>query len=475
MSVHRTIAAFILAVPLVATSFAQQSDQTHHYLPDARYCLQCHSEPFKSAEEFGVLDRVRLDEWKRWEDQDKHTTAFEQLSGDRGKRMGDLLNQDVLAPQTGCIPCHTANIDESLWSEECFRNDVNIAQAKGVACQTCHGPAEHWIGLHDKPSVWQKMSTAERKSVGFETMEDPVIRAEKCLSCHVGNTELGRTITHEMYAAGHPPLSGFELESFADKMPRHWRYYNEKHQDKPYQFERTRAVLLGSVIAFRTAVDLASEARDNWPELARLECYSCHHELQSPGWRQEDYAGRLAGRPRLELGCLPLVQAATLVAGGTAGAEQFDALLAQTQKPFQQNMFGDPLELVALQTAVDQWSVQVEQTLAEMPLDKESVRKILGLLLAVAAEGTHDYDTARQITGAISVVAEELSRSGAEVRGLSNLQQQLHALNERGFALVFTEDKRVEDKFHQQLSNRARFKPRVFSALMASLYESMDK
>ena len=31
-----------------------------------------------------------------------------------------------------------------------------------------------------------------------------------CLSCHLGNAREGRVVTHEMYAAGHPPLPGFE-------------------------------------------------------------------------------------------------------------------------------------------------------------------------------------------------------------------------------------------------------------------------
>ncbi|WP_146451141.1 hypothetical protein [Bythopirellula polymerisocia] len=130
---------------------------------------------------------------------------------------------------------------------------------------------------------------------------------------------------------------------------------------------------------------------------------------------------------------------------------------------------------MALRAAVDRWSEPVEQQLFEMPLDEVQVGEILDFLLGIAAEGCHDYDTARQLSGAITVVAGELSRSGAQVPGLSNLQKQLANLNVRGFALVSTDDKHVEAKFHQQLSNRARFKPRVFSALMASLRESTGK
>ena len=29
-------------------------------------------------------------------------------------------------------------------------------------------------------------------------------------------------VTHEMYAAGHPPLPGFEIATFCSQMPPHW-------------------------------------------------------------------------------------------------------------------------------------------------------------------------------------------------------------------------------------------------------------
>ena len=57
---------------------------------------------------------------------------------------------------------------------------------------------------------------------------DPVRRAETCASCHVGNHDEGKVVTHAMYAAGHPPLPGFETATFGDLEPRHWQYLSEK-------------------------------------------------------------------------------------------------------------------------------------------------------------------------------------------------------------------------------------------------------
>jgi hypothetical protein len=456
-----------------STAHAQLAEIRHQFIPTDN-CLKCHEVPGVRDAASGLTDRVRMSEWKIWAEQDKHASAYKVLSESRSQRIGQLLGKDVLAPATGCIQCHTSNAVNELWSPACFRNGQNAFVEEGVSCQTCHGPAELWESEHIKPG-WRAKTPAEKAEFGFNTMEDPVQRATMCTSCHIGRSERGRIITHEMYAAGHPMLSGFDMEAFADKMPRHWRYSHEKPGGKPFNFERTRAVLIGSVVAMKTAVQLADSGRGTWPELARLECYSCHHELQTPSWRQADFASRPAGQPRLELGCLPLVKVAAEQAGGAQGTSDVDQLIAEARAAFSRNIFGDVESLGLLRSNVDEWSVQIEPKLMAMPLDQAKVRQILDELLQTASSENHDFDTARQLTGATVVIAEELSRSGAQVKGLPNLLTRLKALedDERGFALVSTTDKRVEDKFGLQLANRARFKPQAYAALMKSLREGM--
>jgi hypothetical protein len=455
------------------TARAQLTEIRHQFIPTDN-CLKCHEVPGVRDAASGLTDRVRMSEWKIWAEQDKHASAYKVLSEPRSQRIGELLGKDVLATATGCIQCHTSNVVNELWSPACFRNGQNAFVEEGVSCQTCHGPAELWESEHIKPA-WREKSPEQKAEFGFNTMEDPVQRAAMCTSCHIGSGERGRIITHEMYAAGHPMLSGFDMEAFADKMPRHWRYSHEKPGGKPFNFERTRAVLIGSIVAMKTAVQLTDASRSSWPELARLECYSCHHELHAPSWRQADFASRPAGRPRLELGCLPLVRVAAEQAAGAEGASDVDRLVEEARGAFARNMFGDAESLAQLRTSTDEWSKQIEPKLIAMPLDQAKVRQILDELLASASTQNHDFDTARQLTGAMVVIAEELSRSGAQVKGLANLLTRLKALedDERGFALVSTDDKRVEDKFGLQLANRARFKPQAYAALMKSLREGM--
>lgn len=459
---------FVALIP--ACGFAQDN-ATHLYIP-TNNCQRCHEVPGVRDTAAGITDRVRMSEWQIWQQQDKHANAYQVLLEPRSQRIGKLLGKDVLAAETGCIQCHTSNTVAELWSPACIVNDENPSIAEGVSCQTCHGPAELWEAEHIKPG-WRELTLDEKARFGFKTMENPIERANMCTSCHVGSAELGRVITHEMYAAGHPMLSGFEMEAFADKMPRHWRYLHEKPGAPPFNFERTRAVLVGSIAALQNSLTLAAASGATWPELARFECYSCHHQLRSPSWRQEKHAGKLAGRPRIEAGCLPLVRAATETAAGNV--ESFDQLVERMHAPLATNPFGEGADIVAMAAATKPWATEALDRLSTMPLDESKVRKILARLLAVAADGVHDFDTARQLTGAIHVVGEELARSGAQVPGLDTLLTRLKTLedDERGFALVSTDDKRVEDKFHVQLANRARFNPTAYTALMKTLKEEV--
>ena len=120
-------------------------------------------------------------------------------------------------------------------------------------------------------------------------VRDPVRRTELCLSCHVGDIACGKFVTHDMFAAGHPPLPAFEIEAFLEQMPPHWR-------PVPPQ-SRTRSVALEGLVALRASVRLLADA-NRLPQkqghadlgsvdFAVYDCTACHHELQVPSPRQE--------------------------------------------------------------------------------------------------------------------------------------------------------------------------------------------
>ena len=59
-------------------------------------------------------------------------------------------------------------------------------------------------------------------------------------------------ITHDMYAAGHPPLPGFELGAYTRGMPLHWQRLRDKKPaiakeqgHSPGDLEETQDVMVG--------------------------------------------------------------------------------------------------------------------------------------------------------------------------------------------------------------------------------------
>ena len=109
-------------------------------------------------------------------------------------------------------------------------------------------------------------------------------------SCHIGNPDEQKVVTHAMYAAGHPPLPGFETATFSDAEPRHWQYLREKKSSprrpsasSPTSASRPIWSAASGIVALRETMRLyAAQARPDgsvkgprphWPDFARFDCY----------------------------------------------------------------------------------------------------------------------------------------------------------------------------------------------------------
>src|SRR5690606_9908614 len=115
-----------------------------------------------------------------------------------------------------CLACHAIDTQTSHWDGDFIpRGQKSPSPAEGVSCEVCHGPSSLWEEKHNLPSgKWQFLSTEKKQQLGMIDVRNPTVRAELCLSCHLGNVKAGRVVTHEMFAAGHPPLPGFETQAF---------------------------------------------------------------------------------------------------------------------------------------------------------------------------------------------------------------------------------------------------------------------
>ena len=465
-----------LAAPAAARAQASRAPQFRGTIN----CEQCHTSPIPTVQSTGALDRVRLTEAATWRNSDRHSKAYENLRGPLGQRIGKLLGVDVLTPEAGCVQCHATSIDADRWSS----NNVDFAR-EGVGCEACHGPSSNWVAEHQQYPAWKNLPAANKAELGWVDVTSPSVRAEVCYSCHVGSQRDQRVISHEMFAAGHPPLTGFEIESFANRMPKHWQYPYEKPPHQP-SFERTQDLLVASIVGLRMSVELAMAdvEQKRWPELARYDCFACHHDLADSRWRQLRTETGIPGRPELSVGSLPTVVVAAEVVDGKASAEQLVGLMEQLHAPFQSASFGDPQTIVDVGPEIVRWCSFMEQQLVKESFKPEQARAVLHGISQQASSEYVDFDTARQLLGAWCVVYEELVANHALPLD-PTAQEQVDALLKQIQASDFfvltrlsaespqgaSENQAVAARLPELFADRAKFKPDKFAAVMKRLDE----
>lgn len=224
---------------------------------------------------------VLQNEYSTWVVRDKHAHAYEVLSNPVAGRMAKILELQSADTAPKCLACHALDVAADLRARTFDLTD-------GVSCESCHGPASNWLGPHTTRG-WTHEKSVE---AGMYDDRDLMHRSERCLSCHLGTKE--KFVDHEMIAAGHPDLY-FELASFSNVMPKHWK----EPLDKDPWLE-VRALATGQAVQLREQLRrVAREVQGAiWPEYAELDCYACHHSLTLPqdSWRQErGYKGRRPG------------------------------------------------------------------------------------------------------------------------------------------------------------------------------------
>lgn len=395
-------------------------------------CERCHVRPQGVDDRNGTTKYFEMTEFATWEKLDKHALAGAVLKNRRSATMLKLLREaDPKASADDCLSCHAACVNPS----EVAGGNRDDLQAKGVSCEICHGAATAWLDIHWHLEKWRNnvdMTPKAKWAVGFVDLRDDVTRAKVCLSCHLGNpkeevlegnvTLPHRVVTHEMFAAGHPPVSGFEMETFAKAMPYHWtgkmppQYAKYYGADRPGRLRSTRAMVLAALVALRQYARLVGDdaARRPAVDLAAYDCAACHHELTTASWRQaRGYGGRAPGRPAVRSWPLALgivASAACAEKGraplGTSG--RLARAIGKFRNAVAAKPFGEGIEQAArdlekeIATAIDDIDKQ--------PFDQ---RRGLDFMRAIAENGASepcDFETARQIAWCLRTVYSEIAK-----------------------------------------------------------------
>ena len=121
---------------------------------------------------------VALNEVPIWSKCDKHALALGHLSNSRSQSMAAKLGLPSAATSKMCLDCHADNVPASVRGPKFQLTD-------GVQCEACHGGAEKWLETHTQKSA----SHADNEARGMYPIEQPLRRAELCLSCHMGTRD----------------------------------------------------------------------------------------------------------------------------------------------------------------------------------------------------------------------------------------------------------------------------------------------
>jgi len=220
------VAAMFVLLPL-AMGAAQAQAPPKYTGAGSCAASNCHGNTKPKA------DYPKLNENISWLQKEKHAKAYETLTNERLKsgvkpsRIAKALNIAKAEASDRCLTCHAVNVKPELRGPKFDITD-------GVHCDGCHGPAEKWLEPHAATGWTHEQSV----KLGMYDTKSLLLRAEKCVSCHL-------QIDADMVNAGHPDLLAFELDTFSRELPPHWR-------DKGTWFG-PRAWATGQVISLREA------------------------------------------------------------------------------------------------------------------------------------------------------------------------------------------------------------------------------
>src|ERR1700682_3261722 len=285
--------AFLTLCGLPNFLCAAESESAKYIGPGSCAATSCHGSVKPVAD-----SRILQNEYSTWIIKDKHSKAYQALTGDIGERMARILKLGAKAEESPkCLACHSLNTSPA-------QRGRAFEIADGVSCENCHGPSSAWLGPHTERQWTHEKSVA----LGMTDTRNVIHRTEKCLECHLGSQN--KFVDHEMIAAGHPDLF-FELDSFSAVEPRHWKTPRESAPGKPVEdgaWSGVRDWSTGQAVQLRASLERLSwrakgeryDKKEVWPEYAELSCFACHHALvpAKDSWRQEhEFPGRRPGDP----------------------------------------------------------------------------------------------------------------------------------------------------------------------------------
>jgi Cytochrome c554 and c-prime len=401
---------------LLATLVFAQEDNSDPTAGPAKYlgvvtCAgsTCHGAPHSSPDA-----RVLQSEFITWHRDDAHAKAYRVLLEEKGQRIAQNLGLKSAAGAPECLNCHANNAPVELRGKR-------FQIADGVGCETCHGPASKWLGLH----VTGEASREENLKAGMYRTEDPSARATLCLSCHLGANN--KFATHRIMGAGHPRLS-FELDTFTMLQPAHYRV-DADYRSRKQVASHVQVWAIGQAAAAKRTLDLFLseqwQSKGVMPEFAFFDCQACHHPMDTPRWAPRETAGLPPGVVRLNDANLLMLLYLTKAIEPALADELHSGLLAM-HKASTESLSATQAAAKALQAVV----TKAEGKVRGHGFKVDQTRAILTSIVKGGIAGDYrDYAAAEQAVMAIHALTDSLRDSGAtDAAKAGTLEAQIRVL-----------------------------------------------
>jgi hypothetical protein len=379
-----------VATPAAAVPLPYQSADTSMGVVNCANSV-CHGsvQPIKDSD-------VLQTEYVTWSRVDKHSRAYKVLSSEQSQRIARNLGLAKPANQEKiCLDCHAHNVPVALRGER-FKFD------DGVSCEACHGPSGRWLQSHDE----QGATHAGNLKAGLFPTDDPVARAQLCLSCHFGNSD--RFVTHRIMGAGHPRMS-FELDTFTAVEPAHFKPDSDWEKRKR-MWDGVKVWAIGQALIVREMTDVLVDpkrGRDGlFPELVLFDCYACHHPMSDKRWVPR-VAGLGPGTVRLNDSSMLMVRQIAHVVDPPLGDR-----IAATMTRLQQTVTGGG-DAMGQAKALGADMTELIAVLDKRDIGPNDMRAILAGLINDGLRGQYrDYAGAEQATMAIGSVSNFMYQRG---------------------------------------------------------------
>lgn len=317
-----------------------------------------------------------------------------------------------------CLTCHAGILVESKknplepsalelgrpWSE--FVADRSAISSGSIGCEACHGRGNKYVFEHIAPD-WITYDPRAKMGKGFADLENSAIAAKVCLSCHLGDSSESKVVTHEMYAAGHPPLPPFDLAKFLDETcKKHWMELNAKSdkwtkapssQNDPRveylrkhfneagaiapgdldaqiqgHFRKVQQSRVGQVMASLMSQDLMHYNAQNkqlYGDYGVYDCVGCHQTLYKQVRGATGLEGRVPGRP------MGLMWTRTALSNlSHPSLARINAFQQRLDQDLNKTPFGSPLDIQKSFSEFQQERSSAKEHLMEVacaPLDQQ--------------------------------------------------------------------------------------------------------